>query len=99
MSHNEDRELQIKLVELQIRQQYTASFYTVVISVFASIGISCFIGYLTLGFALGRPLWIAASIIIFALAGFMVFITFLSYKKEIDRGKQQIQKLKKRYVW
>ncbi len=97
--HSEDRELQIKLVELQIRHQHIASFYTVIVSISASITFSFFVAYLTIGVTLGRPLWITYAYIGFIPMLLVTLMIFVKYKNEIDRLEQQIQNIKKQYAW
>lgn len=97
--HNENRELQIKLTELQIRHQHLASFFTVIISIGASITVSFFTAYLSIGMMLRDLSWIISAFIGFFSLGLITFLVAVLYIRERNKLKQQIENLKKQYVW
>ena len=98
-SSNEDRKLEIRLVELQIRHQHIASFFTVIISVGMSVSVSIFVGYLSIGILLNQVYWIIDSVVV--LIGGMVF-TYLAYREYLRRIralKKEIEEIRKEHIW
>jgi hypothetical protein len=99
MRTNEDRELDIRLAELQIRHQHIASIYTVLLSLTASLSAAFFIGYLTIGFTLKNSTWIVDGIVVLVAGGLLAYIIYGYYLKRIRRLESEVQKLKEEYLW
>jgi len=99
MRSNEDRELEVKLVELQIKHQHIASLFTVLLSISSSITVSFFIGYVTVGMTLNLPIWTYSGLLM-GVAGPLLTIGFYQlYLRRINRLEKEIKELKKEYVW
>jgi len=99
MSHNQDRELQIKLVELQIRHQHVASYLTVFMSVcFSMMGVFAF-GTLTIAVTTQDPSWLSTCIIAIVALGVSTSGIMRYYIKKLGSLSREIQELKKQFLW
>ena len=99
MRSNDDRELDIRLAELQIRHQHLASAFTVLISVTMSVSISIFIGYLTIGITLKESVWTSDAFVILIFGSALTYVIYRRYLQLVDRLEKEIQELEKQYVW
>jgi len=95
-ARREDRELQIKLTELQLRQQHVSSLYTLLLA----IEFSFMVLYVSLSFAILRQSERVPSIFV-GMSGLvvLVLITLLMHRRQWNKLRTQIENLKKEYLW
>jgi len=95
-ARREDRELQIKLTELQLRQQHVSSLYTLLLA----IEFSFMVLYVSLSFAIWRQSERVLNIFI-GMSGLvaLVLITLLMHRRQWNKLRTQIENLKKEYLW
>lgn len=91
-------ELEIKLVELQIRHQHIAAFYTVIMSVTVSITSSVFAAYITLGLTLNEMQWVISGATVFIVGMAVFYLIQRLYERRISGLKVEIEEVKKRYL-
>lgn len=94
----EDRELQIRLAELQIEQQHIASFYTVIVSVIVTAMVAYLIGLISIGMTTQSYIWILIAFIGYVLMLPVLLWIYRMYKAELRKLNEKIQELKKQYV-
>jgi len=94
--HREDRELQIKLAELQIKQQHVASLYTVLLA----MEFSFLVLYVSLSFTLWKQAERVLNVFM-GMSGFIVLAltTLVMYRRQWNKLETRIEKLKKEYLW
>jgi len=96
---NEDRELQIELTRIQIEHQHIMSRHTIFISVFLSLIVATLSIYVPLGVQTGN---LAYPIIATIYGTFLMIPVGWIAKRMVEREKQlkeEIEKLKNKYVW
>lgn len=94
----EDRELQIRLAELQIEQQHIASFYTVIVSVIVTAMVAYLIGLISIGMTTQSYIWILVAFIGYVLILPVLLWIYRMYRAELRKLNEKIQELKKQYV-
>ena len=95
--HNEDRELQIRLAELQADVQINL---TIAFGFFAGF-VAFMIGFEQIYFSLSSENTLMKSIIFvfIALAGIACFISVTYFAGKAQDARKQMEELRKRYVW
>lgn len=99
MLHNEDRELQIKLLDLQMQHQHDVGFLIAVLSLTISVGVSFSILCVTLAITLGQPNWAWIGIIGQVVLSCLALIAIILLVKRREETERQIQALKDEYIW
>jgi len=103
--HNEDKELQIKLIEIQIDHEFITSYSMGLLAIEFGIIIGLGAIYYTLysNYILyGKPQFLFLSYAtIVAMFGFaiLIYLTLRRYKKQREKLKWQIEELRKKYIW
>lgn len=97
--HNEDRELQIKLTKLQIEHQYIASLFIGMLVLEFTI----MLAFETIYFSLYGNLEASfirnvITITIFAMVP-VVYLTYRYFSAKVKTLDEQIEELRKQYVW
>jgi len=97
--HNEDKEFQIELVKLQIRQAHISSTYTMLLSITISLMLMFFSVYIPLYIYTQNMFFLNIILIAVPILFALTLASFLDYKNKEKRLSREIEELKKKYIW
>jgi hypothetical protein len=99
MLRNEEKELQIELARLQIKQSHAMSTQTILLSITFSLMISAVSVYVPLGVMTNNLFYILFAFIYGVVLMFPVLIIVERMRQTQRQLEKQIKDLKKKYLW
>lgn len=97
--HNEDKEFQIELLKLQIRQAHVSSTYTILLSITISLLLMFFSVYVPLYIYTQNMFFLNIMLIVVPILFALTLASLLDYKSKEKSLGREIEELKKKYVW
>jgi len=97
MRHNEDRELDIRLAELQADIQINLTICFGILAVF----ITAMVGLEQIYFSLPSENSVAkiGSLISLIVLGIIVLLFIKPYLKKVEKARKEMEELRKQYIW
>lgn len=99
MSGNEDRKLQIELTRVQLEYERFMSFYTLFISVIASLMFTTISVYVPLGVMLNSEFYFYFALAATAFLAIPLLWLNRKMKQEKKRLERDLQRLRREYAW
>lgn len=97
--HSEDKEFQIELLKLQIRQAHISSTYAMLLSITISLLLMFFSVYVPLYIYTQNTFFLNIILIVVPILFALTLASLLDYRSKEKRLGKEIEELKKKYVW